>query len=356
MRWQQGLQRAIGRIPRVERWRLTAGITGNLLYSNHLGSSPHVIKPLSQDRWAPVLCVLLLLGSPLGSLPDAKSAEPAPMETHWLTTKDGVKLFVRFYPGSEGRKSAPIIILHGWDGPRGPGSGADVTSLAEHLQGRGHAVAVPDLRGHGQSRKRRRDDGSVETLDRKRFRLPQVRAMLWDLEAIKSFLIAEHEKGKLNIELTGVIAFDAITVVALHWIRYDWNAPTLPGLKQGQDVKAFALVSPLGAFRGLTIAAVMADAKVRALSAAIAYGQKDRPSAQVAQQIYRVMRRAHSTADETGEDTLGDLVLIQLPTSLRGTKLLGPAELGLEKRLGEFFQRRLTDRGVEFPWRPRRRR
>lgn len=84
-----------------------------------------------------------------------------------LETKDGVKLTCTWFPPegagkpakpdgkataptaqptSGGKTTAPFILLHDWDRSR-----TDLLNFGRFLQVAGHAVIVPDLRGHGDS-------------------------------------------------------------------------------------------------------------------------------------------------------------------------------------------------------------
>ena len=64
-----------------------------------------------------------------------------------LMTSDGVPLQVVYYP-SQGKATATVILVHDIGG-----SEKTVRKLASGLQQAGCAVAVPDLRGHGASKR-----------------------------------------------------------------------------------------------------------------------------------------------------------------------------------------------------------
>ena len=85
-----------------------------------------------------------------------------------LDTPDGVRLKCTYFAppklkDPEASVSAtpamPFILLHGWDGDR-----RQLLKYGLYLQKAGHAVIVPDLRGHGQSL-------SVEGLKKLKFKI-----------------------------------------------------------------------------------------------------------------------------------------------------------------------------------------
>ena len=104
-----------------------------------------------------VLCVTYLL-TPILSTPTvgqdkpAKRKPPAPPDPKRiaLQTKDQVALTGTYFAGTKGENTVPIILIHGWEGV-----GGEFNPLAQFLQSLGHAVVVPDLRGHGESVQRR---------------------------------------------------------------------------------------------------------------------------------------------------------------------------------------------------------
>ena len=63
-----------------------------------------------------------------------------------LRTGDGLELALTYYPGTKGKQTIPVVLLHGWKQSRN-----DYKDLAPALQKLGYAVIVPDLRGHGES-------------------------------------------------------------------------------------------------------------------------------------------------------------------------------------------------------------
>ena len=76
------------------------------------------------------------------------SAGPAGRQAHH---HDGLAVRAAYFASSltERTSAVPIVLLHSWksDGRK------EFEGLAKYLQAEGHAVLVPDLRGHGQSKK-----------------------------------------------------------------------------------------------------------------------------------------------------------------------------------------------------------
>ncbi len=178
--------------------------------------------------------------------PKTKKKEIPERETVTIVTKDNVELKADFFGGINEKNTVPVLILHEFDGSRN-----DLLPLAEYLQKEyGHAVLVPDLRGHGESLT---VQGVDKPIDRSRFKRNEVASMYEDIEACKRFLMKKNNLGELNIDLMTLVAMGDTSIHAVRWCVADWRWPPVGGLKQGQDVKGLVLVSPVKRFKSLDI-------------------------------------------------------------------------------------------------------
>ena len=162
--------------------------------------------------WTIVLALLLPLD--VRGADDEEDELPAPEEIV-RTTVDGVVLHATYLPGTHEKDSVPIILLHGFKGSR-----HDFDGLATYLQTKGHAVIVPDLRGHGESTDIRRPGSDRnEKIDAGSLRQDDFLAMIAaDVETVKTFLKEKNNEGELNI--------DKLCVVGAKW--GPWSPPGLP--------------------------------------------------------------------------------------------------------------------------------
>jgi len=272
---------------------------------------------------------------------DKKPKIPAPV-TKKLTTKDGVLLSCRFYPGILKKNSVPIMIIHGWEE-----RGSQYSALALTLQKRGHAVIVPDLRGHGLSTKRKTGNGTT-TIDRDRMNKQGLLSMVLDLEACKSFLRQQNNEGLLNLEQLCLVGSDLGALIALEWAVRDWNAPRLPSLKQGQDVKALVLISPPQSFKGLTAQAAYTHPQVNKLSTLIISGRESARTYSDARRIHNRLEKARGKVPESQGKTLYNY---GCKTAKQGAALftrgVDPNPLAL---ISSFIRIRLETRKADYPW------
>ena len=197
--------------------------------------------------------------------PPAKPAEKT-FEDVTLDTKDGVITMATYYAGPEKKTTVPVILVHDWDGNR-----TELHSLAMFLQSQGHAVIVPDLRGHGTSIRQR---GVDEPIDREKMKGPAIESMLRDIEAAKNYLLQRNNEGKLNIEQLGILGSGFGATLALKWAVGDWNFVSRTGYKMGQDVKAVMLISPR-TFKGVHANVELKHRAVGFMSALVVVGTQE---------------------------------------------------------------------------------
>jgi pimeloyl-ACP methyl ester carboxylesterase len=272
--------------------------------------------------------------------------EPKPVT---LETKDGVSLKAVYYPGKGGKETVPVIMLHGWEE-----RGVVWEPLAVYFQRTlGHSVIVPDLRGHGQSltqtagaraRQLKPDDLTPVDMD----------AMAWDVHACKKYLQEENNKGELNIEMLTVIGAEYGALVALKFAALDWSWPALTTGKQGQDVKAIAMLTPIDRFKRVSAAEAIQSLRPPILggrfSTLIIAGQQDRGGISDAKRLHKQMENLYpNDQKEAG------CWLVTPETGAHGVQLIEPQRrLGTEQILANFIKQRIIDRKSEFEWAERK--
>jgi pimeloyl-ACP methyl ester carboxylesterase len=277
-----------------------------------------------------------------------KTTEIPEPEDLTLETKDGVALRCTWYPGAGKKDTIPIMLIHGWEGQR-----SEYHSLASGLQELGHAVIVPDLRGHGQSMTRDLPNGDTDTLDPEKFRTRELESMVWDLEACKKFLREKNNAGECNINSLCLVGSEFGCIVALRWAAMDWSAPILPAFKQGQDVRAVVLLTPIQSFKGVTMREATLHPAVKSrISIMIVAGRQDSKGYNEARKLHKTFEAFHPKIDEDDleeQRKKQDLFLRTPETSLAGTKLLGSG-LRVPNDIAVFINLRLVAKQDEFPW------
>jgi len=283
--------------------------------------------------------------APAAAKPDLP--EPVELGANDLRTDDGVVLHATFFPSPKvregrGKDAVPVVLLHGWKGQR-----TDYANLARHLQAAGHAVLVPDLRGHGQSTTQRFGAESV-TLDAERLPPAQfVNMVRHDMETLKSFFVQKNNAGQVNLEKLCLVGADVGALVAMNWAVTDWAWPIYPGLKQGQYVKALVLLSPPMAARGLDVKPAMAPGPVRSqLSIYILAGREGKRVYSDAQRLNKMLEPYHPEPAEKETAARKDLWFKGLETKAQGTALLEDPLVA--KYIADFIDRRLVKQ--DFPW------
>src|SRR5690606_19236633 len=108
------------------------------------------------------------------------------------------------------------------------------------------------------------------------------------------FLVDRNDEEELNLNKLCLLGAGMGANVAVNWAAVDWEAPRLPRLKQGQDVKALVLASPHWRQQGLPLVDALRHPDVRELlSVMLVYGQEDEASASAAEDVYKLLERYH---------------------------------------------------------------
>jgi alpha-beta hydrolase superfamily lysophospholipase len=266
---------------------------------------------------------------------------PVELKGNELLTSDGVALRATFYPGSKGKDSPAVILLHSSKGDR-----KEYATLAPFLQQRGCAVLVPDLRGFGESTQMTVGDRAKE-IDGSKLKPADYEAMVSeDMETLKSFLVRQNDQGLLNVSKLCVVGAEMGASVAMYWANWDWHWPVLAGgRKQGQDVQGLVLLSPKLSFPGLPAHAALANPVLRQqISMLILVGKEERSLANDAKRIYKLVYRDQSELPAEKRD----LFFGELETKLQGTKMLGVRGLNIEAVIARFIELRLVQ--PDYPW------
>lgn len=289
-------------------------------------------------------------GQPKPKEVEEKDKVPEP-ENITVETKDDVRIKATYYASKLKKKAIPIIMLHGWEGNRG-----EWHALASYLQKQGYAVICPDLRGHGQSLTYKRPGGDSEEFDLEKMKGADIEKMVLDVEAIKQFLLEKNNAGELNIEALCVVGAEIGGTIAMMWSAADWNVRSLPSFKQGQDVKAMVLLSPVDSFRGVTTRGPMGHPIVKAkLSTLICVGKEEAKAYAEAKRMYTAMLKFHGKppTDEKEAAKRQDLFFVEEETSLQGTGLLNKG-LQTPAEIQKFLYLRLWLKLDELEWTERK--
>ena len=281
-----------------------------------------------------------------------------PVENLTLETSDGVLLSAKYFPGTKGKDTVPIIMLHSMK--LLTSTGASYYKLAGDIQKfMGHAVIVPDLRGHGKSTKRRnpRDPNSNITIDPEKFTKTEFATIGRDIEECKRFLMEKNNKGELNIEKLCVIGSDVSAIAALNWAVFDWSAQSTLRLKQGQDVKALILLTPVASYKGFTAQQALNHVVIqRTLSIMILAGKLDPKYYSGSKRIYNQLARFHPDKFENEKDKLenGTLFEYGLNTANQGSGMLSVSNLKPSPRdlIADFIRYRL-EKQDRYVWKNR---
>jgi len=283
--------------------------------------------------------------APAAGTPAAGAQKLPEPQTIPLRTKDNVNLVATYLPSNKGKDAVAVILLHMFKGTR-----HDMEGLGKFLQSKGHAVIMPDLRGHGDSTS---VEGFTRKLDATNMPAAQFPLMVTqDLEAVKKFLVEQNNASMLNIERLCVVGAEMSVPVAVNWAVMDWAWPVLPNLKQGQDVKALVLLSPAISYKTINAAQAFTNPQspIRdKISIFFVAGAEDVTAAREAGRLHDQIERFRPKPEKVEDKTI--FIENTLKTKLVGTKLLGEASLGVEQYVAQFIDLRLATQ--PWPWKDR---
>jgi pimeloyl-ACP methyl ester carboxylesterase len=300
-------------------------------------------------------CVVTFVAITCSPLVAQQASSKTGKEDHTLSSaRDKWPIHVTYYPSRLKENAAVVVLLHMKGGSRLVWTRKG--GLAEALQNQGFAVIAADLRKHGQSKlvgvaaaaKKRGKKGSDSKLTRIDFAM----MVTSDMEAIKKFISAEHQKKRLNMRKLAVVGAGMSSPVAVVFSANDWakkrynDAPTFAAkTPRGQDVRALVLLSPQGSLPGMTINRPMKYLKGKAAFLVCVGDRKSRIPLTDANRVYNFLK-------PISEDPEKRINWINtFPVQLQGTDLLGK-RIGIEDVVVAFLKKYVGD--LKDPWKDRR--
>ena len=301
-------------------------------------------------------CVVTLVAITSSPLFAQQAGSKTGKEDHTLSSaRDKWPIHVTYYPSRLKENAAVVVLLHMKGGSRLVWTRKG--GLAEALQNQGFAVIAADLRKHGQSKlvgvataakKKRGKKGSDSKLTRIDFAM----MVTSDMEAIKKFVSAEHQKKRLNMRKLAVVGAGMSSPVAVVFSANDWakkrhnDAPTFAAkTPRGQDVRALVLLSPQGSLPGMTINRPMKYLRGKTAFLVCVGDRKSRIPLADANRVYSFLK-------PISEDPEKRINWINtFPVQLQGTDLLGK-RIGIEDVVVAFLKKYVGD--LKDPWTDRR--
>jgi pimeloyl-ACP methyl ester carboxylesterase len=287
------------------------------------------------------------------------AAELPKPEDITLTTADGLRLAITYYPGTKGKQTIPVVLLHAWKRNR-----TDFPQdLARFLQTRGCAVVVPDLRGHGESTRLIFDQSKEQTLNAATMPPGQFGLMVTqDMKAVKEFLWERNNAGELNLDKLCVVGAEMGASVAVEFalydaVGYDQGTPKYGPLQLGRFVKALVLISPELSFKGLSLRRALQNPAVRGeISVLIMVGKKDERALEEAERIHTIFEREHPAPEPDKAAEQQTLFFSPLDTNLQGANIFAEKNLLADDIIAAFIQLRLekSDPSRNWVWKVRK--
>lgn len=246
----------------------------------------------------PIKLIALLIAFCLAGLDCCAQGKAEPPNTantreEILAASDGWQIHTTYYESAAGKESPVIILLAGAEGPdkKDPRNRRVWQNAAVALQKSGFAVLAVDLRKHGDSLP---EGTAPESL--KMTAGEYVVMATFDIDAVKTFLLSEHQNEKLNIRKTGIVAVGSSAMVAAAATVADWekkpypDGPTLEtSTPRGQDVRALIMYSPNSSVKGINSNTVMKAIKALPIAVHVIASKDVKDDARNADRIYKAV-------------------------------------------------------------------
>ncbi len=222
-----------------------------------------------------------------------------------------------------GKSTVPFILVHDWERSR-----ADLLAMGYFLQSQGHAVIIPDLRGHGQSVS---VAGTTLRLDHAKFKKFEKASSVGDIDQCKRFLQEKNNEGIVNIDLLNIVAVGDSSHLAIAWAIADWSWEPVAGIKQGKDVKSLILFSPTSKFAGSSLKKLIKEPLISGRGTAplpmlVIWGRQSE-AAEGCDQWVELMRKFRPEASEADDMATRwfkqNLFHFEAPTGMSGFELAG---------------------------------
>ena len=245
------------------------------------------------------LLLLFTAFCPVGSDCFAQAAVQPPGKSNTreeiLAASDGWPIHATYYESAAGKESPAVILLAGAEGrdKKDARNRRVWQNTAVSLQKSGFAVLAVDLRKHGDS-----IPDAIEP-ESPLLRMTPTEYLVMttlDMDAVKAFLLSEHQNEKLNIRKTGIVAVGSSAMVAAAATVADWerkpypDGPTLEtSTPRGQDVRALIMYSPNSSVKGINSNSIMKSVKVFPIAVHVIASKDLKEDARNADRIFKAV-------------------------------------------------------------------
>ncbi len=262
-------------------------------------------------------------------------------EERTLTTGDGWPIKITYYESGAGKESPVVILFPGVEGFEDSRTRKVWDDVAMALQKEEYAVVTADLRKHGDSLPPVDEEEKKELI--RLYPADYGLMVTQDLEAIKAFLVQEHQKEKLNIRKLGIATAGSGSLVAAAFAANDWakkpwpDGPVGARTPRGQDVRAIMMLSPKSSVRGINPTApirAIAD-PLKGIAVHIYFNPSERSEKSSAEKMFRFLDLRKNDTEEARKLNEGPPDKIYSAEGL----LQGKAAEVMKKNIREFFDK-----------------